>query len=371
MAVTTSYDRYARQIILKGFGEEAQLKLSYAHVLVIGAGGLGCPVLQYLVAAGIGTITIVDDDKVALHNIHRQVLYDESNIGEWKVEVAMQKLSIMNCEVEVNAIPKRLNQQLAMELFPSASIVVDAPDNFATRYLINDACVLMDKPLVFGAVSTYQGQVAVFNHKTGDGDYSVNYRDLFPVPPSENSVLNCAEAGVLGPLPGMIGNMQAMEVIKLLSGVGEPLINKLLTYDALRQQMFTIKLTRSTDDYAPKNLEAFLSFDYIQACSSMDIPEMEFSEFNEDASGFVVVDVRDLNEMPRLNKLLSCTYLEIPLESLENEMEQLKEKDILFICQTGKRSKKAVEWLLQIGHQQKVFSLKNGISGIKNSQNER
>lgn len=366
MRKSISYDRYARQIILKRFGEEAQSKLSSAHIIVIGAGGLGCPVLQYLVSAGIGRITVVDDDKVALHNIHRQVLYDESNIGELKVEVAKQKLNLLNSEVEVIAISKRLNQQLAMELFPSASIVVDATDNFATRYLINDGCVLMKKPLVFGAVSMYEGQVAVFNCKTNNEEFSVNYRDIFPVPPSEDSVLNCAEAGVLGPLPGMIGSMQAMEVIKLVTGIGQPLTNRLVTYDALSQQLFTIELSPSYCGQVPKNLDEYLTFDYVHACSSKEIPELDFSDFKHLGSGFLIVDVREFNEEPRLNKLISNAYLEIPLSSLENESEQLKNKDVLFVCQTGKRSKKAVEWLLQIGHQQKAYSLRNGVLGIKN-----
>ena len=365
------YDRYARQIILKGFGVAAQSKLSSAHIIVIGAGGLGCPVLQYLVSAGIGKITIVDDDKVALHNIHRQVLYDESNIGELKVEVAKRKLILLNSEVEVIAISKRLNQQLAVELFPTASIIVDATDNFATRYLINDGCVLIKKPLVFGAVSMYEGQVAVFNSKTTAEVYSVNYRDLFPVPPSEDSVLNCAEAGVLGPLPGMIGAMQAMEVIKLVTGIGKPLINKLLTYDALSQQQFTIELSPASNNQGPKNLEEYFSFDYVQACSSKEIPEMDFSDVKHLGTGFQIVDVRELHEEPRLNNLISNAYLEIPLSTLEIESEKLKEKDVLFICQTGKRSKKAVEWLLQIGHQRKAYSLRNGVFGIKNSQDER
>lgn len=366
MGKSISYDRYARQIILKGFGEEAQSKMSNTHIIVVGAGGLGCPVLQYLVSAGIGKITIVDDDKVALHNIHRQVLYDESNIGEFKVEVAKRKLNLLNSEVEVIAISKRLNQQLAMKLFPSAFIVVDATDNFATRYLINDACVLMKKPLVFGAVTMHEGQVAVFNCNTTDEECSVNYRDLFPIPPSEDSVLNCAEAGVLGPLPGMIGSMQAMEVIKLVTGIGQPLINKLLTYDALSQQFFTIELSPSNNNQVPKNLEEYLSFDYVRSCSSKEIPEMDFSDFKHFGSGFLIVDVREFNEEPRLNKLILYAYLEIPLSSLENKSELLKEKDVLFICQTGKRSKKAVEWLLQIGHQRKAYSLRNGVIGIKN-----
>lgn len=360
------YDRYARQIILKGFGETAQSKLSSAHIIVVGAGGLGCPVLQYLVSAGIGIITIIDDDKVALHNIHRQVLYDQSNIGELKVEVAKQKLNLLNSEVEVIAVSKRLNQQLAMELFPAASVVVDASDNFATRYLINDACVLMKKPLVFGAVTMYEGQVAVFNCETPGKSISVNYRDLFPVPPTEDSVLNCAEAGVLGPLPGMIGSMQAMEVIKLVTGIGQPLINKLLTYNALSQQLYTIELGPSHHDQVPTNLEEYLTFDYLHTCSSKEIPELDFSEVKQLPSGFLLVDVREFDEEPRLNKLISNTYLEIPLSALENELEQLKNKEVLFVCQTGKRSKKAVEWLLQIGHQQKVYSLRNGVLGIKN-----
>lgn len=369
MEQPTPYHRYARQIILNGFGEAAQKKLGTAHVAVIGAGGLGCPILQYLTAAGIGKITIVDDDKVALNNIHRQVLYDESNVGELKVEVVKKKLRLLNSETQVDAIPKRLNQHLAVELFPSATIVVDASDNFTTRYLINDACVLMHKPLVFGAVSAYQGQIAVFNIKTESETYAVNYRDLFPDPPQENAVLSCAEAGVLGVLTGVIGGMQALEVIKLLTGIGQPLINKLLTYDALTQHMFAIELFPSNYKKAPNNLEAFLGFDYAEACSSNKIPELEFSTFLHHPSACILVDVRELGEEPRLNKIISNTYLEIPLNTLENEFDTLSGSNVLFICQTGIRSKKAVEILLKAGHTQKAFSLKHGVIGIEKHQN--
>ncbi|HSF45683.1 MAG TPA: HesA/MoeB/ThiF family protein, partial [Chitinophagaceae bacterium] len=230
-----SYNRYQRQIILKGFGVAAQDKLAAAKVLVIGAGGLGCPALQYLVAAGLGHIGIVDHDIVSESNLHRQVLFNMEDVGRAKVEVASEKLSALNPDIKLETWKVNFAHQQCVDLLSQFDIVLDGTDNFATRYLVNDACVLWKKPLVFGAVSQFEGQVAVFNVLRQDGSRSSNYRDLFPVPPKAGEILNCAEAGVLGVLPGIIGTMQAAEVIKLVTELGEPLIDKLLTYNALTQ----------------------------------------------------------------------------------------------------------------------------------------
>ena len=259
--------RYQRQITLNGFGIVAQEKLTNAKVLVVGAGGLGCPILQYLVAAGVGEVGIIDNDQVALSNLNRQILFGQEDIGKDKAVIAAQKLAEQNNLVKLNAFQQNCDQSFALEQFPYYDIIVDATDNFATRYLINDACVLLKKPLVFGAVSQFEGQVAVFNvMKEGQ---SLNYRDLFPVPPKNNEVLSCAEGGVLGVLPGIIGVMQATEAIKLIAGVGQVLANELLTYNALTQKIYTLQFAKNPEraKYAPESIDAFLNLNYQLTCS--------------------------------------------------------------------------------------------------------
>lgn len=258
--------RYQRQIILKGFGEEAQEKLSKARVLVIGAGGLGCPILQYLAAAGVGRMGIADDDMVSITNLNRQLLYVPEDIGKWKAIVAAEKIKALNNQIVVDVINQRWSPSLSLQYFDEYDIIVDATDNFASRYLINDGCVLFNKPLVFGAVSQFEGQAAVFNvPKNG---ISLNYRDLFPIPPKNNEVLNCMEGGVLGVLPGLIGVMQATEVIKLLTGVGESLANQMLTYNALTQSFYKIQLIQNpiASTQLPESIEVYLQTNYEYLC---------------------------------------------------------------------------------------------------------
>jgi len=259
--------RYQRQITLEGFGMQAQQKLTKAKVLVIGAGGLGCSVLQYLAAAGVGLLGIADDDTVQFSNLNRQVLYGKEDIGKYKVDIAALKIQALNDQVQTITYKQRWNQKMCIEHFSEYDIIVDATDNFASRYLINDACVFLDKPLVFGAVSRYEGQVAVFNVLTNG--ISVNYRDLFPIPPKNDEVMNCSAGGVLGVLPGTIGVMQASEVIKLISGVGETLANQLLTYNTLTNQMFKIQLVKNTEakNANPESLDIFMHTNYDYLCS--------------------------------------------------------------------------------------------------------
>lgn len=256
--------RYQRQITLTEFGSKAQEKLANAKVLVIGAGGLGCPALQYLVAAGVGHIGIADFDTVHLSNLHRQVLFGQNDIGKKKVLVAKEKLSQLNDLVTIETYDIQWQQEHCLQYLPLYDIVIDATDNFASRYLINDASVLLGKPLVFGAVNKFEGQVAVFNNSKE----SSNYRDLFPTPPNNNEVANCATAGVLGVLPGVIGSMQATEAIKLITGIGKPLVEHLLNYNALNQSIYTIQLTKNPAalENMPSTLDAFLKTNYAVLC---------------------------------------------------------------------------------------------------------
>ncbi len=221
-------DRYARHILLPEVGADGQRRLKRSSVLVIGAGGLGAPALMYLAAVGVGRITIVDNDRVELSNLQRQVIFPPPDLGRPKATAAAERLSVMNPEIEVQAYDLELSSANALELLASHNLVVDASDNFPTRYLVNDAAVLLDKPLVHGAIHRFEGQLSVFHHLGGPC-----YRCLFPKPPRPESVRSCAEAGVLGVLPGVIGGLMAAEAVKLLLGIGRLLSGRMLVYDAL------------------------------------------------------------------------------------------------------------------------------------------
>ncbi|MEO7768068.1 MAG: HesA/MoeB/ThiF family protein [Ferruginibacter sp.] len=359
-----SYERYQRQVILKEFGEAGQQKLLHSKVLVIGAGGLGCATLQYLAAAGVGNIGIVDDDVVSITNLHRQVLYDTLDIGFSKADKATHRLVRMNPDIHVTAHNNRLTTQNALDIITLYDVVIDATDNFASRYLINDACVLLNKPLVYGAVSQFEGQVAVFNCSDSNGRRSVNYRDLFPNPPTEGEVLNCAEAGVLGVLPGIIGTMQANETIKLITGMGKLLINSILTYNALNNQLYEIAIPERAEGrlLIPSTMEAFKQMDYEWLCSSGN------HQFEIDAAGFddllltgsaEIIDVRETHELPLLTEF---DYQQIPLSQLKDKMATIQSDTVILFCQSGKRSLQAAQWLFDnFGESKKIFSLQGGI----------
>ena len=234
-----NYDRYNRQIILPNFGTEAQEKLSQAKVLVVGAGGLGCPVLQFLTAAGVGSLGIVDFDTVTISNLQRQILFDESLVGRNKAIAAKEKLQQLNSEIKITAFPEELTSQNAVSLLENYDIAVGCTDNFSSRYLLDDACCSSDKPWVYGAVYQYEGQVSVFNaEKEGT---KTNYRDLFPQLPRPGNTPNSNQLGVLGTLTGIIGTLQAQEVIKLITGIGEILAGKLLMFNVLTYQIRIIR----------------------------------------------------------------------------------------------------------------------------------
>ena len=365
---TISYERYQRQVALNEFGEAGQQKLLRAKVLVIGAGGLGCPALQYLAAAGVGTIGIVDDDVVSLSNLHRQVLYSVNDIGLSKAERAAAVLHNLNPEIKIIAYPERLTTQNALPIMEVYDIIIDGTDNFSSRYMINDACVLLNKPLVYGAVSKYEGQVAIFNYKKNKTDDAVNYRDIFPHPPKENEVLNCAEAGVLGVLPGIIGTMQANETIKLLAGIGKPLINCLLTYNALNNQLYEVDLfaREETRRLIPGNKDAFKKMDYEWLCSFTDEQyEIDCDYFNDLlATGNIdVIDVRENDELPAISEF---SFQKIPLQHLKQNISLIKANKVVTICQTGKRSLEAAKQLSSVfGTSKKIFSLRGGITQWK------
>jgi len=232
-------DRYARHMILPEVGPEGQARLKESAVLVVGTGGLGSPLLLYLAAAGVGRIGIVEDDTVDLSNLQRQVLYATADVGRPKAEVAAERLGLLNPHVRVEAHPVRLTSENALELFARYDLIVDASDNFPTRYLASDAAVLADRPLVYGAIHRFEGQVSVFHHQGGPC-----YRCLFPKPPKPGSVPGCAQAGVFGVLPGVIGSLMATEALKLLLGIGRPLSGRLLLYDGLEAEFREVRVAR-------------------------------------------------------------------------------------------------------------------------------
>lgn len=355
------YERYKRQIILPQFGEEGQQRLLQAKVLVVGAGGLGCPVLQYLTAAGVGEIGIIDDDVVSISNLHRQVLYTTDDIDEYKAEVAADKLRRLNPSVNFQVYTNRLTNINAISLISHFDIIVDGTDNFSARYIINDACVLLQKPFVSAAISRFEGQLAVFNFLTSAGP-SVNYRDLFPVPPSHT--LNCEEAGVLGVLPGIIGSLQANEVIKVITGMGQPLINSLLTFNALNNSFYQLDTVVNEEGrkLIPASIETFLLMDYEELCSAslhhdIDITVDELKELQKKEK-VTILDVREMNEVPEIEE----DHIRIPLRLLKNQPPAVNTNTIVTVCHMGIRSAEAVKILQKIyGSTRKIHNLEGGV----------
>jgi sulfur-carrier protein adenylyltransferase/sulfurtransferase len=348
--------RYNRHIILKEIGQRGQDKLSKAKVLVVGAGGLGCPVLQYLTAAGIGTIGIIDFDIVEESNLQRQVLFGSSSLGENKAIAAKQRLKDLNNTITINAYSEKLTHKNALELFKGYDIIVDGTDNFETRYLINDASIITNKPLVYGAIYKFEGQVSVFNFQDGP-----SYRCLFPTPPKEGTVPNCSEIGVLGVLPGIIGSMQANEVLKIILGLGNVLSGKLLCYNALNTQTTTLIINKSEAELNKVLLKKESFQNTIEELNcDFYVPEISIEEaFKKKNIQFI--DVRENNELPKVEDL-NPTY--IPLSELENSLNKidLKKEKVIF-CQAGIRSKTAVS-ILQKHNINKSYSVKEGASII-------
>lgn len=361
-------ERYSRQIILKSFGLSAQQQLLQAKVLVIGAGGLGCPALQYLAAAGVGHIGVIDDDTVSLSNLHRQILFSTADIDTFKAETARRKLQELNPTITVVSYTERLKQKNILELLRRYDYIVDATDNFESRYLINDACALLQKPLIFGAVSGYEGQLAVFN-VLHDGQ-TTNYRDLFPIAPARGEIPNCAENGVLGVLAGTVGTMQASEVIKLITGIGKPLISTLLTYNMLNHQFYEVALFPAGETYKlPETETEFLKMNYnytneIEAHSFVEIDTDQMDALIK-AGSTLLIDVREAHESPALNPI---EYQQAPMSSFNEFLNrEVDAQNLVLICQHGVRSVTAAEALKnKYGATKNIFSLKGGIARYRN-----
>lgn len=341
------FTRYSCQIALPGFGESGQLLLQQAKVLVVGAGGLGCPVVQYLAAAGIGILGIVDYDTVSVGNLHRQVLYNPSDVGLKKAAVICERLQKQNPAIKLFAHDIKITSDNVLSIMQGYDIVVDGTDNFDTRYLLNDAAVLLGKPLVYGAIYQFEGQVAVWNTRNNDGTCSPNYRDLFPEVDA-TQIPNCAVGGVIPTLAGIIGCMQANEVIKYITQTGELLSGKVWIFDTQTLQSRTIKIGRVTKTQI------------IGLVPTTEITTITAAELKKglDEDRFELIDVRTDRERDQFD----IGGKHIPLDELEENLDQLSlNRPIVCYCATGTRSAEAVKLIKQNFPEAKVYSLEDGL----------
>ncbi|WP_262899826.1 HesA/MoeB/ThiF family protein [Robertkochia flava] len=339
-------ERYARHLTLPGFGPEAQQKLLDASVLVIGAGGLGVPVLQYLNAAGVGQLGIVDADTVSLSNLHRQPLYTEKDLGKQKAEVIGNFLELQNSTVKKVVYSVFLDRENALEIISGYDLVVDASDNFATRYLVNDACVILGKPFVYGGLFGFEGQVSVFNYQGGP-----TYRCLYPEMP-DGVVADCNTHGVLGVVPGIIGNLQALEAIKVITGVGQAMSGQLLLLDTFTMDLRKMKIRRNP---AYKTITALREAYHVPSCVQLTAVQPEELTGAKD---YFLLDVRNPDEYKDFH---IGNSVNIPLGELEARKDELPEnRSISLICQQGVRTKKAAEILE--GYSGFLYELEGGIN---------
>jgi molybdopterin/thiamine biosynthesis adenylyltransferase/rhodanese-related sulfurtransferase len=358
-------EHYSRQIRLDGFGESAQEKLKSAKVLVIGAGALGCPVLQYLTAAGIGKIGIVDGDKIERNNLHRQILYTENDLGKRKAEIAKTKLAALNSNIQITIFSTYLNSENAFEIANEYDIIIDGTDNFPTRYLVNDLCVLTDKVNIHGSIQQFSGQVSVFNAVLKDGSRSPNYRDLFPIPPNPNDVVSCAEGGVIGALPGIIGSTMTMECLKIITEIGEPLIGKLFQYNSLTHQSQLLNFTFDDENPLRGNPPKQTTLiDYQQFCGIKTNKEMkevtvaELKSMKDNKEDFQLIDVREIHEFKEKN--LDGEL--IPLGEIPQRFAEIsKDKKVVIHCKMGGRSANAINYLQQTHGYDNLYNLRGGI----------
>jgi adenylyltransferase/sulfurtransferase len=359
-------ERYKRHLLLDGVGPEGQSKLLDAKVLLIGAGGLGSPAALYLGAAGVGTLGIVDFDRVDASNLQRQVLFTTSDVDRPKVEVARERLGALNPDVNVVVYGERLEAENAERILEGYDVILDGTDTFPSRYLTNDVSVWLEKPLVYGSVMRFEGQVAVFDATRGPC-----YRCLFPEPPPPELAPNCAEAGVLGVLPGVIGLLQSTEVLKLILGEGEPLIGRLLVYDALEMDFRQFKITKdpgcsvcglSPTITEPIDYEAFCAA-AAGAQQSSEIPEISaesLSARREAGEELLLIDVREPFEAD-LARIEGARLIPLGLvEGAFGELEEWRDRPIVVHCHHGGRSRQACQLLVSKGFS-RVENLEGGI----------
>ena len=315
-------DKYHRQKIVPGFGADGQEKLSKSRILVIGCGGLGCPALVYLARAGVGELILVDDDVVSETNLHRQILFDIDDIGKPKVEVAKHKLMASNKDIKINCFEARVGLKNIRDLMDGCDVVLDGSDNFETKYLTNNMCIDLKIPMIYGAVNRFEGQLAVFNLPQADGAYSLNMNDLFPDKPSVEELGSCEENGVIGPVAGLIGQMMAIECIKIIVGVGSQLIDKMMMIDSQNHRYHSM---------------AYQKHDIKEVVK--EIGEISWAEYYENYRGLdntQLVDVRTAEE--RLQRDQGGLHIELNSPEIENLTPSVIQ---IFYCETGKRARRA------------------------------
>jgi len=348
--------RYSCQMALPGFGEAAQQLLQKARVLIVGAGGLGCPVAQYLTAAGIGHLEIIDFDEITLSNLHRQILFTPADAGKKKALVAAEQLKKQNPDIEITAHDIRITSDNVLQIISPYDMVVDCTDNFETRYLLNDACVLSGKPIVYGAIYQYEGQVAVWNIKNADGTSSPNYRDLYP---QVNTALipDCADGGVIPTLAGIVGCMQANEVIKYIAKTGDLLVGKILIFDAFTLQSRIIKMGNATKT----NITSLIT--------TANIPTMSVAEVKKGLqdNSLELIDIRTDQE----RDVIDIGGVHIEADELEDNFDYINNGTVkVLYCSSGKRSAEAVKMIKQKFPEAKVFSLDGGLGKYLSQENQ-
>jgi len=348
-------NRYIRQEQLLEFGPEAQEKLKNAAVLVVGLGGLGIPVLHYLNAMGIGRLGLVDDDTVDTSNLHRQVLYNEADVGQSKMALCLAKLRAQNSETQLDVHETYLNRENSLDIIGNYDLVIDASDNFPTRYLINDTCVILDKPFIYGALHGFEGQVSVFNLNGG-----ATYRCLFPVMPGGSEVPNCDENGVLGVLPGIVGNFQALEAVKTITGIGEVLSGQLLLYNGLSASIHKIRFPR--DPKQGKIVSLRDSYSVPCSISDQEIDALKLPEAINSELNYALIDVRNPDEFYE-------DHLEgsdnIPLDKLNNERLHFDADKVFLICQSGARSLQGRDVLQKRFPEVTFINVRGGLNRIR------
>jgi len=363
------YIRYSRHLVLKEFGEQGQLKLKQARVLVVGAGGLGSPALLYLAAAGVGTIGVVDNDVVEISNLQRQILFSIDDVGKNKADAAARRLRALNPTITIKTYCTRLSASNAMNIVRDYDVILDGTDNFPTRYLVNDVCVLQGKPFVHASILEFEGHISVFNLRHSRDEFSPTYRDLFPVPPNAHSIRTCSEAGVLGVLPGMIGSMQAAEVIKIVTGIGKPLAGSLLILDATTMETTLIQYKNRNARDTVKGLIDYEHFcginqDKSKSLKTENITRMkevsvqELEELKESGADFQLIDVREPHEFD----ICDLGGELIPMGQIANNVEKIaRDKQVIVHCRSGKRSADVINYLEKNHGFQNLYNLTGGI----------
>ena len=352
--------RYSRHISIPDFGIDAQKRLKAASILVIGAGGLGSPALLYLAAAGFGKIGLVDFDVVDPSNLQRQILYRTKDVASSKAMLAERSIKELNPFIEVVRHELRLTSENALSILKEYDVVLDGTDNFPTRYLVNDACVILGRPLIYGSIYQFEGQVSVFNLNR-DSERSPNYRDLFPTPPPPGLVPNCAEGGVLGVLPGIIGSMQANEAIKVAANIGEPLDGRLFIFDALHFSTTTLNVAINRDLPPITHLIDYEEFCGIkkqmtQPVNSISVQELE--KWKSSKVPFTLIDVRE----PYEAEIVRIGGTLIPLATLADRHEEIPDDvKVVFHCRSGARSEKAIRQLSEIMPIHRFYNLEGGV----------